>query len=107
MSGARRVFSSTDGSIFLASAKAAALSSTADRLVRNCTKMGTEILYMEMAVIAHSPSFTSEHAFHTRLTSLGHERAFQQRGLDVLPRAGRMIERHAGETVPHLRRGRG
>ena len=86
MSGASRVFSSTDGSIFLASQKAAALSSTADRLVRNCTKMGAEILYMEMVVIAHSPSITREHAFHTRLAGLGHERAFQQRGLDVLLR---------------------
>ena len=91
----------------LAALAAAVLSSTADRLVRNCTKMGTEILYMEMVVITHSPSFTRIHAFHTRLARLGHERAFQQRGLDVLPRAGRMIERHADETVPHLRRGRG
>ena len=44
MSGASRVFSSTDGSIFFASAKATALSSTADRLVRNCTKIGTDDL---------------------------------------------------------------
>src|SRR5262245_42387718 len=50
MSGASRVLSSTDGSTFLASAKAAALSSTAERLVRNCTKMGTEVLYIEMVM---------------------------------------------------------
>jgi hypothetical protein len=43
MSGASLVLSSTDGSTFLASAKAAALSSTADRLVRNWTKIGTEV----------------------------------------------------------------
>src|ERR1700675_1586833 len=50
MSGVSRVFNSTAGSIFLASAWAAALSSTADRLVRNCTKMGADALYMERAI---------------------------------------------------------
>ncbi len=50
MSGVSRVVSSTDGSIFLLSAKAAALSSTAERLPRNCTKIGTEALYIEMVI---------------------------------------------------------
>src|SRR5712691_9490532 len=50
MSGVSRVFNSTAGSIFLASAWAAALSSTADKLVRNCTKMGADALYREMVI---------------------------------------------------------
>jgi tRNA-dihydrouridine synthase len=33
---------------------AAALSSTADMLVRNCTKMGTEVLYMEIVIKCRS-----------------------------------------------------
>src|ERR1035437_9046911 len=41
---------SVAGSIFFASQCAAALSSTADMLVRNCTNMGTEILYMEIVM---------------------------------------------------------
>ena len=41
---------SVAGSIFFASQCAAALSSTADMLVRNYTKMGTEILYMEIVM---------------------------------------------------------
>ena len=41
---------SVAGSIFFASQCAAALSSTADMLVRNCTKMGTEVLYMEIVM---------------------------------------------------------
>ena len=55
MSGASRVLSSTAGSTFLASAKAAALSSTAERLVRNCTKIGTEVLYIEMVMAVGPP----------------------------------------------------
>jgi hypothetical protein len=55
MSGESRAFSSTVGSIFFASAWAAALSSTADKLVRNCTKMGADALYIEM-VIGLNPS---------------------------------------------------
>src|SRR5216684_1337348 len=50
MSGERRVLKSTDGSTFFASAKAAALSRSADRLVRNCTKIGTDAWYMEMVI---------------------------------------------------------
>src|ERR1700676_1179774 len=50
MSGKRRVFKSTAGSIFFASAYPAALSSQADRLVRNCTKIGTDALYMEIVM---------------------------------------------------------
>jgi hypothetical protein len=41
---------SVAGSIFLASQCAPALSSTADMLVRNYTKMGTEVLYMEIVM---------------------------------------------------------
>jgi hypothetical protein len=59
MSGASRVLSSTAGSTFFASAYAAALSSTADRLVRNCRKTGTEALYMEM-VMACGPSIARD-----------------------------------------------
>src|SRR3984957_183793 len=51
ISGLSRVFNRTAGSIFLASAWAAALSSTADKLVRNCTKMGADALYMEMVIV--------------------------------------------------------
>jgi hypothetical protein len=50
MSGKRRVFKSTAGSIFFASAWAAALSSQPDRLVRNCTKIGTDALYMDIVM---------------------------------------------------------
>src|SRR5216684_338234 len=38
------------GSIFLASAWVAALSSTAESAVKSCTKIGTETLYMEMVM---------------------------------------------------------
>src|ERR1700722_6065153 len=55
MSGVSRVFNRTAGSIFFVSAWAAALSNTADKLVRNCTKMGADALYREM-VIALGPS---------------------------------------------------
>src|SRR6266852_1412582 len=41
---------SAAGSIFFASQCAAALSGTADMLVRKCTKMGTELLYMEIVM---------------------------------------------------------
>jgi hypothetical protein len=41
---------SVAGSIFFASQCAAALSSTVDMLVRNCTKMGTEVLYIEIVM---------------------------------------------------------
>ena len=41
---------SVAGSIFFVSQCAAALSSTADMLVRNCTKMGAEVLYMEIVM---------------------------------------------------------
>jgi len=44
------VFNSTTGSIFFASAWAAALSSTVDKLVRNCTKMGADAWYMETVI---------------------------------------------------------
>src|ERR1700739_348460 len=47
MSGNSRAPSSAAGSIFLASQCAAALSRTAARAVRNWTKIGTEILYIE------------------------------------------------------------
>src|SRR5712672_4317106 len=50
MSGVSRVLNRTAGSIFLASAWAAALSSTADKLVRNCTKMGADTWYMETVI---------------------------------------------------------
>jgi hypothetical protein len=50
MSGNSRVLSIAAGSIFFASQWAAALSSTAPSDVRNCTKIGTEILYIEMVM---------------------------------------------------------
>src|SRR6516165_6926869 len=50
MSEKSRAPSSACGSIFLASQWAAALSSTAPRAVRNCTKIGTEILYIETVI---------------------------------------------------------
>src|ERR1035437_10512724 len=50
MSGKSRMLSSVAGSIFFASQCAAAVSSTADALVRNCTKIGTKILYMEIVM---------------------------------------------------------
>jgi hypothetical protein len=50
MSGVSRVFNRTAGSIFFVSAWAAALSNTADKLVRNCTKMGADALYREMVI---------------------------------------------------------
>src|SRR5436309_11469783 len=54
MSGASRMFRSTDGSIFFASAKAAALSSTADKLVKNWRKIGTDALYIEIVMAVPS-----------------------------------------------------
>src|SRR5215470_9405438 len=42
MSGARRVLSSTDGSIFLAAAKASALSRIADRALRPTSRAGSD-----------------------------------------------------------------
>src|SRR5271169_6169625 len=50
MSGKSRMLRSVAGSIFFASQCAAALSRTADMLVRNCTKMGTEVLYIEIVI---------------------------------------------------------
>src|SRR6516225_8797852 len=50
MSEKSRAPSSARGSICLASQWAAALSSTAPRAVRNCTKIGTEILYIETVI---------------------------------------------------------
>jgi hypothetical protein len=47
MSGNSRALSSADGSIFFASQWAAALSSTTPNAVRNWTKIGTEILYID------------------------------------------------------------
>src|SRR5262249_57908022 len=70
MSGASRALSSTDGSTFFASAKAAALSSTADKLVRNCTKIGTDDLYMEM-VMAGCPFKIEHEATGVRVGNLG------------------------------------
>src|SRR5262249_40128802 len=80
MSGARRVLSSTAGSTFFASAYAAALSSTADRLVRNCTNTGTGDLYMEMGM-AGGPS----------IACIGRKQAW---------RAYRLRESIAGGCVP-------
>jgi len=44
------MFRSTDGSTFFASACAAALSKTDDRLVRNCTKIGADALNMDIVM---------------------------------------------------------
>ena len=40
----------TDGSIFVASTCASNLSSSEHKLVKNCTKIGTDALYMEMVI---------------------------------------------------------
>src|SRR5690606_8927638 len=54
MSGARRAFGSTEGSSFLASAKATALFRMLSRFVSVCAKTGTVSWYIEI-VIAFSP----------------------------------------------------
>src|SRR5665811_1341026 len=65
---------SVAGSIFFASQCAAALSSTADMLVRNCTKMGTEVLYMEIVMECGSFAGGDETERNGNVASFGGER---------------------------------
>src|SRR5215510_10759320 len=102
MSGASRVLSSTDGSTFLASAKAAALSSTAERLVRNCTKIGTEVLYIEMVMAGRLLVGDTLRETLTSFASGRKQRALDERGLGVLAQPGRAVEPHAGEAIVRL-----